>query len=293
MTDTVGDHAHKRQSSPPTRRVVEVMSLLIDRADESLTLAEIVRATNIPRGTAHAVATQLCELGWLIRDNDNEFRLGPEFLTASRRAARLDVVAAAAAPAMKSLVEQTGVPAFLARRAGEVISVADQAVPDSNPAQWTPPLKRMPLRPPLCREFVAWANPTDREQWLRQASADQRPRLTAVLKAIAARGYSIERITSHHRAIIDTLGNLEEMPQQLRARMSELVSELSAIDYLPAELIDEVGVVSLGAPIFDADGVVTASIVLCLNSVMPADQLAELGARVSATAATVTAAIGH
>ncbi|MGB3303660.1 IclR family transcriptional regulator [Gordonia sp. (in: high G+C Gram-positive bacteria)] len=291
MTDTVGDRAHERQSSPPTRRVVDVMSLLIDQAGESLTLAEIVRATSIPRGTAHAIAAQLCDLGWLIRDDANEFRLGPEFLTASRRAARLDMVAAAASPALKSLVELTGIPTFLARRSGDVISVADQMMPENNPDQWTSPLRRMSLRPPLCREFVAWARPTERTHWLSQAPVDQRPRLDAVLTAIADRGYSIERITGNHRAIIDTLGDLDEMPAHLRERMSELVSELSAIDYLPSELTGEVGAVSVGAPIFDADGTVIASFVSCPNAVMPVADLATLGQQTQAAAAKVTTSI--
>ncbi|EGD53888.1 regulatory protein IclR [Gordonia neofelifaecis NRRL B-59395] len=271
--------------------MVEMMSILVDRADETLTLAEIVRITGIPRGTAHAVATQLCALGWLTRHRDNSFALGPEFLTVSRRAARLDLVAAAAIPAMRELVRTTGVPAFLARRAADVVTVAEQVTPDSSPDSWVPPLRRMNLRPPLCREFVAWADAEERERWLEQAPHDQRPRLEAVLDAVRERGYSIERTTGHHRAIIDTLGSLDEMPAQLRSRMSELVSELSAIDYLPDELTGEVGAVSIGAPIFGPDRSVIASIVACPDSTMSSDELTELGTAARAAAGTVSTAI--
>ncbi|GAC60400.1 IclR family transcriptional regulator [Gordonia sp. PS3] len=291
MTATVGDGRPERQSSPPTRRVVDVMSLLVERAGDSLTLAEVVRVTGIPRGTAHAIATQLCELGWLSRRRDNSFSLGPEFLTVSRRAARLDLVAASAIPAMQTLVEETGVPAFLARRTGDLVTVADQVVPQTAPDSWVPPLRRVHLRPPLCREFIAWSDEPERTDWLAEASADQRARLAAVLDAIRDRGYSIERITGHHRAIIDTLGNLDEMPAQLRSRMSELVSELSAIDYLPAELTGEVGAVSVGAPIFDADGTAIGAIVSCPDSTMPADEVAGLGAATRAAADAVSAAV--
>ena len=262
------------------------MSLLVEHADSGLTLAEIVRSTGIPRGTAHAVATQLCDLGWLTRRPDNSFTLGLSFLATSRRAARIDIVAAAAASALQELVDTTGIPAFLAQRDGEAVTVTDQLAPSTAAPT---PVRRMPLRPPLCREFIAWADPTVREAWLSAAPAAQRPRLSAALDAIRDRGYSIERITDDHRAIIEALGELGEMPNDLRSRMADLVSELSDIDYLPDELTGEVGAVSIGAPIFDADGAVVAALVARPDRTMPADELATLGATVRRFAAEVAA----
>ncbi|MBM7367885.1 helix-turn-helix domain-containing protein [Gordonia hydrophobica] len=289
MTDTVGDDGTERQSSPPTRRVVDVMSLLVEHADTSLTLADIVRATGIPRGTAHAIVTQLCTLGWLTRRGDNTLTLGVIFLAASRRAARVDVVAAAAAPALQSLVHATGLPAFLAQRDGDTITVTDQLAPDSPPGSTpaAPPVRSMQLRPPLCREFIAWSDDDTRAAWLQRAPADQRPRLTAVLAAVRDRGYSIERITDDHRAIIDALRHLDEMSAELRSRMAGLVSELSAIDYLPDELVDDVGAVSVGAPIFDDTGAVVAALVARPDRTMPVDELLRLGDAVRHSAAQV------
>lgn len=275
MTVTVGDDGMERQSSPPTRRVVDVMSLLVEHAGTGLSLAEIVRATGIPRGTAHAVVTQLCALGWLTRRADNTISLGASFLATSRQAARVDIIGAAAGPILESLVNTVDLPAFLAQRDGDSVTVTDHLAPASSPVP--PHARSMPLRPPLCREFVAWSDDDTRAAWLELAPADQRPRLTAVLDAVRDRGYSIERITDDHRAIIDALGSLGEMPAGLRSRMADLVSELSAIDYLPDELVGEVGAVTVGAPIFDDEGTVVAALVACPDRTMPADELLVLG----------------
>lgn len=289
MTGTLGERATDRQSSPPTRRVVDVMRLLVETAGEPLTLADIVRSTGIPRGTAHAIVTQLCDLDWLTRHPDNSLTLGVDFLSTSRRAARVDIVAAAATPILSALVASTGIPAFLAQRNGDTITVTDHLAPDATPPP-PAPVRRLPLRPPLCREFVAWADDDTRTDWLNQAPADQRPRLSETLSAIRERGYSIERITDHHRSIIDALGALDEVPAQLRSRMVDLVSELSAIDYLPDELVDDVGAVSLGAPIFDGD-VVVAALVSCPDRTMPAADLTALGEAVRRAAAAATDAL--
>lgn len=261
------------------------MSLLVEQPDARLTLADIVRSTGIPRGTAHAIVMQLCALGWLTRHSDNSLSLGLTFLAASRRAARVDIVAAAAAPALRALVQSTGVPAFLAQRDGDAVTVTDQASPEALSS--STPVRSMPLRPPLCREFVAWADDDTRAAWLGAAPADQRPRLSAVLDAVRERGYSIERITDDHRAIIDALGNLGEMPAGLRSRMADLVSELSAIDYLPDELVGEVGAVSIGAPIFDDDGAVVAALVARPDRTMTADELFRLGDAVHRSATQI------
>ncbi|ALG83724.1 IclR family transcriptional regulator [Gordonia phthalatica] len=290
MTVTVSDDGTERQSSPPTRRVVQVMSLLVEHADTGLTLADIVRSTGIPRGTAHAVATQLCDLGWLTRRPDNSFTLGLSFLATSRRAARIDIVATAAAPALQALVDATGTPAFLAQRDGDAVTVTDHAGPPSTVV--STPVRRMALRPPLCREFVAWADASTRDTWLAGAPDDQRPRLTAALDAIRERGYSIERITDDHRAIIDALNGLAGAPSGLRARMADLVSELSAIDYLPDELVGEVGAVSIGAPIFDGDGAVVAALVSRPDRTMPAAELSTLGETVQRFAARASTELG-
>jgi len=270
------------------------MKLLVEASSDTLTLADVVRATGIPRGTAHAIVTQLCDLGWVTRHSDNSLTLGVDFLATSRRAARVDIVAAAATPHVAALVESTDIPAFLAQRRGDTITVTDHLAPGPSPSPTVTspaaPVRHMELRPPLCREFIAWADDDTRAAWLNRAPADQRPRLTAVLGAIRERGYSIERITDHHRAIIDALGDLDEMPAQVRARMVDLVSELTAIDYLPDELVDEVGAVSLGAPIFDGD-VVVAALVSCPDRTMPAARVTALGDAVRRAAAAATAAL--
>lgn len=303
MTSTVSDDDPGRQQarspSPPTGRVVRVVELLADTADGTLSLAEIVRLTGLSRATAHAIVTELSVHGWVRRDPaDGTFDLGPRFLALARTAIRTDPLADIAGEPLRRLAAERSVGCFLAQLVDDdTITVVDHARPDDTTAPGNAdshPLmtqgRRIRLRPPISREFIAWADADIRAAWLARAPEASRTRLAMVLDAIVERGYSIERLTPEHTAVIDALGALDSVPGPLRTRVSDLLSELTTIDYLPGELIGEVSAVTVGAPIVD-DGRVVAAIVSCPNSTMPAADLIDLGAATRAAADTVTAAL--
>ncbi len=282
-----------------------VLDYIVAHAGRPPTLADIVRDTQLPRATVHAIVAELVDAGWLTRRSDTGgVGLGPAFLHTARRAVGADRLVVDARPAMESLVAQTGAPCFLARRIDdETITVVEYCWPldsargserdparrSATDAEWMKPNRPIRLRPPICREFVAWSDTAAQDAWLGAAPEAEQARLRAVLKEIRSRGYSIERITDGHRAVIDALSALDSVPTALRARVGSLLTELSAIDYLADELADdtEAGAVTVGAPIRDATGTVIGAIVSCPHTTMSGRQLREWGAQTVAAADSI------
>ncbi len=292
MTATVGDDSAGRQPSPPTRRAIAVVDAVVDAVardpERRITLADIVRDTALSRATTHAIVAELVDLGWLRRDDEGVVTLGTGLLATATRALGTDRLTAAARPVLADLANALHTPVFLARRVDDArVTVVEYlwphgAAPASPPG--LPAGRRIALRPPICREFIAWESPAVQDRWIEQAPTGDRVRLRHVLPAVAERGYSIERVADEHRAMIDALTTMSSVPAPLRDRVGELVSELSAVDYLPEELVGEVGAASVGAPVF-ADGHVVASVVACPSTTMSVDDLARIGATTVAAAA--------
>ncbi|GAB10277.1 putative IclR family transcriptional regulator [Gordonia araii NBRC 100433] len=268
-----------------------VVDASIRRSDRQNTLADIVRDTGLSRATAHAIVSELIDLGWLHRNDRGGITLGGSLLATASRALESDRLAAAARPVLADLVASLGIPAFLARRIDDsTITVVEYAAPrprGDHQAQAFAVGRRIGLRPPICREFLAWEPDDTQVRWVERAPAGERARLRQALTAVAERGFSIERINDEHRAVIDALTTMSSVPESLRQRVGALVSELSAVDYLPDELTGEVGAVTVGAPVVE-DGRVIAAVVACPNATMPADDLRDIGSAAVEAAGLLT-----
>ncbi|MDO3646472.1 IclR family transcriptional regulator [Nocardia mangyaensis] len=270
--------------SPPTHRVVRVLELLSRYASERLSLARIVREAGLSRATAHAVLAQLTADGWTVRDDDGCYGIGLRLLTVARRAESAFPLRRTALPHLRALSEQVGVPVFLAERDGENIVVTEVV---GNPsAGWIRQGRRLPLAPPVCREFIAWAPESARTAWLATADPAHRDRLAGVLTEIRARGYSVERLVDDSTPMLEALAGLRDSPitAALRAQLGSVITDLITIDYLPDELGAENAVVTLAAPIRDRGGAVVAAVVSCPDSRLTKQELNDLGAATSATA---------
>ncbi|WP_043651662.1 helix-turn-helix domain-containing protein [Nocardia thailandica] len=271
-------------ASPPTHRVVQVMELLSRRATEHLSLARIVRETGLSRATAHAVVTQLTADGWLVRDEDGCYGLGFGLLALARRAEAAFPLRRTAQAALRALSATVGVPVFLAERDGEAIVVTE--VLGTPSAGWIRVGRRLPLAPPVCREFVAWAPEAERTAWLDRADPAHRDRLAAVLDAVAARGYSVERLVDDSTPMLEALSALRSstVTDPLRHHLGAVIAELVTIDYLPDEVGAVNAVVTVAVPVFGPDGRVAASVVACPDARLTATELTELAATITAAA---------
>lgn len=272
--------------------MVRVIELLADNPDATMTVADIVRRTRFSRATAHAVLSQLTRHGWVTRE-DGHFSIGAGFVALARHAERGYPLRRLAAPLLHELATDLDVPVFLAEREGTRITVTELV---GLPAMdWIRPGRHIALRPPVCREFIAWSPEDEVERWIESAAPGARNRLREVLEVICDRGFAVERLTADHAEMLDTLATLRDSPvsDTLRTRVASLLTELTTIDYLPSESVGHVAVVTIGAPVIDPTGSVVASIVACPNREMPAEDLQQMGQAVAATADRVARALGH
>ncbi|MCM6773390.1 helix-turn-helix domain-containing protein [Nocardia sp. CDC159] len=280
-------------ASPPTHRVVQVIELLSRRPAEHLSLARIVRETGMSRATAHAVLTQLSADGWTIRDAGGNYGLGLGLLTVARRAEAAFPLRRLAQEPMRELTARLRVPVFLAERDADSILITEVLGTPSVP--WIRPGRRLPLAPPVAREFIAWAPESDRAAWLATADPTHRDRLLTVLDAIRTRGYSVERLADDSAPMLEALASLRDSPvtDPLRHRLNALIADLITIDYLPTELGPDNAVVTVAAPIFTTTPTtVTATIVACPDTHLSATELETMGAAVRATADRITQSLG-
>ncbi|WP_308015091.1 helix-turn-helix domain-containing protein [Nocardia coffeae] len=301
MTPTIGPKRHAGQepvseigsaapASPPTHRVVQVIGLLSRHVGDHLSLARIVRETDLSRATAHAVLTQLTADHWTVRDADGNYGLGLGLLTVARRAEAAFPLRRLALTPIREFSARQGIPVFLAEREDGAIVITEVAGTPTLP--WIRPGRRLPLAPPVVREFLAWAPESDRQAWLGHADPAHRDRLVAVLAAVRNRGYSVERLADDSAPMLEALAALRDSPvtDPLRNRLGAMIADLITIDYLPDELGPANAVVTVAAPIF-LGSTVTAAVVACPDTLLSAEELTALGTATRAVSDALTAAL--
>ena len=258
-----------------------IVELLAQHGEPSLTLADIVRRTGQSRATAHAVISELAAHQWVTRLPDGTYGLGASLVRLAQSISQADHLAHQAGPVLTALADELGFDCFLARRAGDEVTVTAHSTPAGAVTArrgWPTPGATTPLKPPVCREFIAWEQPAAQAAWIAAAPPALRTRLELALQAVRARGAAIERLTDAHATLLSALDSLDPatLPAGVRTQVGELLGQLSTIDFLADELPSEgrVAVMTIGAPVLGEDGRVAASVVSCPDRELSADELA-------------------
>jgi DNA-binding IclR family transcriptional regulator len=135
-----------------------------------LSLTELVRATDLPRGTAHRLIGALSGVGYIAPlDGRKIYVLGPRLLRLLHTGAAATTVATLARPVLEDLVARFKETAFVGKLLGTEVQSVAMAVPDSETQTYVRPGRVMPLHAAASAKAI-WAFQEDRliDQVLRQ-----------------------------------------------------------------------------------------------------------------------------
>lgn len=251
----------------PTRRVVEVVELLA-ATSEPMTTTTMARALDQSRSTMHAVLSELHAGTWAERADDG-WIAGRALRALARTFGAEPDLARVSRPALDTLADRTSLAASALQLHGDVVEVVDSVrggVRTSSASTALPTGHTIPLRAPFLRDLAATLPSEQREQWLADGRLTEaaRARLETVMPQVRKRGWSVDRLTPARRELLRMADALETsgVGPLVRDRVSELFTELSAIDVADAELhaASDMAVFSISAPVLGPGRVAVGSI---------------------------------
>lgn len=130
-------------------------------APGGLTLIEVVRATGLPRGTAHRLLGALRGVGYIAgRDGRKVYVLGPRLLRLLHLGQAPAAVAAAVRPLLDGLTARFKETAFLAKLTGREVRSVAMRMPDSESQSYVQPGRLMPVHATASAKAI-WAYQED------------------------------------------------------------------------------------------------------------------------------------
>ena len=292
--------------APQTDRLIALFRLLAARPQQGMTVADIARRIEVNRANLYPMIATLVEAGWLVHDPERKvYGLGPALVGLGDAAAAGFPALTAVRPVAEALSEELGLSSAVFTRSEGMVTLAE-LVWDIR--QGAAPIRlgqTFPLRAPFGAGFVAWSGSEAVDEWLTAPAALARDRALLALEGIRRRGYVIEAETrpdQHIAGVIDAIrprnaGQSDDEGQLLTDEAVQAMMEDLAHrpDSLPAEV--EPGrlyrLTTIGAPIFDPRGEVTAFMVMFgFTGLLPGREVDKLGQRIRHVADRVTAQTG-
>jgi DNA-binding IclR family transcriptional regulator len=283
--------------SPAVLRAGDVLAELARYPGESFSVSELARRVGVPRATCDAILQALAQHRLVTRgDHDLRYELGPGTVSLGESARLANPTLRAARVEAERLARELGSSVAVCVRDGNAAWVAE--VFDFGPifARRTRVGQTIPLVPPFGAVFVAWSD-ADADGWLARADATltpgERARYTHALHEVRRRGFSLSFAIQPRAGLAEAVETLASTPASDAARRSReaLMREMLHSDYL-ADDFDvgtSVRVGQISAPIFDASGRVTTSLLMPgPEHEITGDELRALADRIKAAARRAT-----
>ncbi len=152
--------------SPAVTRTVAVLDFFAAHPEQSFTLTDIVTSLRISRATCHALLAALVEAGYLYRDSDKNYGLGPALAAIGRIALEHFSPLQLARPEMRKLANDYDVVCSALFRDRDEIVNREWAASASHHTWLLSHPRRYPLVPPMGNVFLAWSSPKEVDRWL-------------------------------------------------------------------------------------------------------------------------------
>lgn len=286
------------RASPPTDRVVQILDFLATRPAQRYGVSELARRVGLSKPTCLGIVTSLTEAGYLVRDPaDKTYRLGPSLITLGHRAQESMRVSPAAREHLRRLSARYDAPAALSAVVDDRITLLDLvAPPGARPGVEVG--QSYPFAPPVGLMFVLWDDAAEQDWLRRQPTIPLRTdtaRLKRVVASCRADGYLVERQTPGGRRLYALMAGMPtELPDELRALLGELVSDIGERVYLRGEgsvrAKHDISVIS--APVFDHYRRQVMVVSMHVGRALTDSEIRERARAVVLTADAVTAQLG-
>ena len=288
------------RASPPTERVLAILDFLADRHDERFGVSELARRVGLSKPTCLGIVTSLAAAGYLVCDpDDKSYRLGPSLITLGHKAQESMRVSPAAREQLRRLSARFDVTVALSGVIDDRITLLDLAVP----AGTRPGVdvgQSYPFAPPVGLMFVLWDDVSLRAWFMKEPTIQLRTntdRLNRVISECRADGYLVERLTPGGRRLYALMvGMSSDLPDELRALLGELISDIGERVYLRSEnrrardARSDISVIS--APVFDHYRRQTMVASMHIGKSLTDNEINERAGALMATADSVTVQLG-
>ncbi len=118
------------QIPSPLARYHHVLAT-VSNYSSGLSLGDLTEAVQLPRSSAHRIASSLCAVGYLELNPQGVYVLGPALLELLRRSLVADARSVSLQPALQFLVSELGETAFFAHLVDQKIDLIEALTPSS------------------------------------------------------------------------------------------------------------------------------------------------------------------
>ncbi len=292
------------RASPPTARVVAVLDFLARHPHDRFGLSELARRVELSKPTCLGILTTLTESGYLVRDvgdngRDKTYRLGPALIALGHTAQESLRVSPAARAELRRLSEAYQTTAGLSAVVDDRITLLELVGP-AGVDVGVRVGQSYPFAPPVGLMFVLWDDEALRA-WLAKAPTiplrTDSDRLDAVIAECRTSGYLVERMTPGGRRLYALMAGMSNsMPDELRALLGELVSDIGERVYLCGEAQasgrkrEDISVIS--APVFDHHQRQVMVVSLQIGRALTDTEITKRARDLMISAAAITAQLG-
>lgn len=249
------------RTSPPTERVVAILNFLARHPHDRFGLSDLARRLGLSKPTCLGIVNTLAESDYLIRDAaDKTYRLGPRLISLGHTAQESMRVSPTAREELGRLAAAYDTTAALSTVVGDRITLLELVGPQSADVGVRVG-QSYPFAPPVGLMFVLWDDEALRSWLAKEPTIPLRTdseRLDRVVAECRRDGYLVERLTPSGRRLYALMAGMSStLPQELRALLGEMISDVGERVYLASEADGtarskkrhDISVIS--APVFD------------------------------------------
>ncbi|WNG81422.1 helix-turn-helix domain-containing protein [Mycobacterium sp. ITM-2016-00316] len=286
------------RASPPTERVIAVLAFLARHPHDRFGLSELARRVELSKPTCLGILTSLTEAGYLVRDSgesgrDKTYRLGPALITLGHLAQESLRVSPSARDELRLLSQTYGATAALSGVVDDRITLLELVAPSASPATVRVG-QSYPFAPPVGLMFVLWDERAVRD-WLHKEPTiplrTDTDRFERVIAECRAAGYLVERLTPGGRRLYALMAGMSNtLPDELRALLGELVSDIGERVYLRGEDGPEArhDISVIAAPVYDHHQRQVMVATMQIGHAITDDEIADRASALVKTADAVT-----